>query len=96
MSLYYPTTKERPEAWKDDAACRDMDPELFEPNGRTYAMNASQYYTVEQRAFLGALCNSCAVKSECRDYADAGREWGWWAGTTETERIKARRKRDAA
>ena len=33
------------------------------------------------------LCNECAVRTECREYARANDEFGLWGGETEEERI---------
>lgn len=44
--------------WRDKAACRDMDPELFFP--------ATQ---VEKRLALKA-CSTCPVTHECARYAE--------------------------
>ncbi|MEV5646517.1 WhiB family transcriptional regulator [Streptomyces flaveolus] len=67
--------------WVDSAACRDTDPdELF-------AHSAKQ-----SRA--KALCNGCAVRTECLAQALDGRiEFGVWGGMTERERRTLLRRR---
>lgn len=61
--------------WREDAACRDMPPEIFFPRRNT-------------RAELKSVCAGCSVRAECLDEA---LEWGysgWWGGTSATTRRK--------
>ena len=73
------------QAWLDQAACRDLDPERFfpEPGEQTKAAEAKQ------------VCGSCQVRDQCRDLAvnaaggiDA--DHGIFGGTLPTERSRLR------
>lgn len=66
--------------------CAKMDPELFFPEGSSSAV-------VKARKLLAPVCNSCAFKEPCLDYALRTDVQGIWAGTTETDRKIIRRKR---
>ena len=70
------------ESWKDGAACRGEDPELFYPaleDGR-------QLYNQRVRDAL-QICVDCAVVDECLDYAlKTDTQHGVWGGMTEIER----------
>lgn len=71
--------------WRDDAACRDQDPELF------FALDD----TTAQRAL--AICAGCPVRSACLEHALAnGERHGIWGGTTEHERRTLLRERRRA
>lgn len=75
--------------WRDHAACRNEDPDLFFPIG-TSGPSAIQ----TERA--KALCQGCPVRERCLDRAlDTEQTLGIWGGTTETERRALRRRRDA-
>ena len=70
--------------WRDDAACRDTDPNLFFPAGTTGI-------AVEEIEAAKALCQSCPVRAQCLEFAMiANQEAGIWGGTTEEERRKMR------
>ena len=70
---------ERP--WVAYAACRDSDPYLFFPGADGDTSKAV------------TICNSCAVKEQCLDYALTARErYGVWGGTTERERRRLLRR----
>ena len=79
-----PARSHRPD-WRDDAACRDADPELFFPDGdirsaRAHVMNAK------------LICRGCLVRSTCLSWALAsGQEAGIWGGLTEDERRRLHR-----
>ena len=73
------------QAWLDQAACRDLDPERFfpEPGEQTKAAEAK------------AICSGCQVRDHCRDLAvnaaggiDA--DHGIFGGTLPTERSRLR------
>jgi len=73
--------------WKDDAACRDTDPDLFFPVGTTGP-------AIEQIENAKAICRACDVASACLEYALANREeYGIWGGMTEDERRTLRKQR---
>jgi WhiB family redox-sensing transcriptional regulator len=66
--------------WRDDAACRDADPELFFPECDVRSARA-QVKTAK------LICRGCPVKLTCLDWALAsGQEAGIWGGLTEDER----------
>jgi WhiB family redox-sensing transcriptional regulator len=61
--------------WRNQAACRDEDPELFFPMpGQHHAVAAAR-----------AICHRCPVKAAC---AEAGKDerYGIWGGTTVYDR----------
>jgi WhiB family transcriptional regulator, redox-sensing transcriptional regulator len=73
------------QAWLDQAACRDLDPERFfpEPGEQTKAAEAK------------AICSGCQVRDQCRDLAvnAAGgidTDHGIFGGTLPTERSRLR------
>ncbi len=67
--------------WRQRAACRGVDPELFFPVGTTGPV-------VEwQTAAAKAVCAGCPVIDACRGWALATREpFGIWGGLSEQER----------
>ncbi len=70
--------------WRDRAACRDTDPDLFFPVGSTGP-------AVEEIKAAKALCRSCAARQECLEFAlVTNQETGIWGGTSEDERRKLR------
>lgn len=70
--------------WRQRAACRGLDPEVFYP------------YSEDEAEEAKSICASCAVRQMCLEYALVGREHeGIWGGATERERrrlIRQRRK----
>jgi WhiB family transcriptional regulator, redox-sensing transcriptional regulator len=68
------------ENWKDKANCLGSDTESFftQSNNETYYHN---------KAMLIKICSACEVKAECLDYAIKHEMLGWWAGTTEQQRM---------
>jgi WhiB family transcriptional regulator, redox-sensing transcriptional regulator len=69
-----------PAAWQYSAACRNVDPELFFPIGRTGRAAA------EARK-AKAICARCPVRQPCLTYALATHEaYGIWGGYDEDER----------
>ncbi|WP_245617695.1 WhiB family transcriptional regulator [Nitriliruptor alkaliphilus] len=73
--------------WRADAACREIDVEVF------FAIDEAA-----QREAI-AVCETCPVRQECLEHAVANREqYGVWGGLREQDRkrlVRARR-RDAA
>ena len=66
--------------WRDRAACRGSDPELFFPIG-----NAGP--AVLQIGQAKQVCAKCPVRMPCLDWAlNSGQEAGVWGGTSEDER----------
>lgn len=75
--------------WRDIAACRGEDPELFFP--------ASQNLPLRQVAKAKAVCCLCPARAECLEEAlAAGIDAGIWGGMTEQERRELRKARAAA
>ncbi len=73
--------------WRDQAACRDLDPELFFPVG-----NAGPALLQIDRA--KQVCADCPVRAPCLEWAlDSGQEAGVWGGTSEDERRALRSRR---
>ncbi|MGW0770481.1 WhiB family transcriptional regulator [Streptomyces sp. NPDC002676] len=66
--------------WRDQAACRHRDPDLFFPIGTT---GPATLQTQQAKA----VCAHCRVREECLQWALATEQCvGIWGGTTETER----------
>lgn len=69
------------EGWRDRAACRGHDVELF--------------YSVEEDDIRQALsiCSGCEVRTACYEHAlTNGEVFGVWGGTVETERRRTLRQ----
>lgn len=67
-------------SWMEKAACRGMDPELFDhPGGPSYPVEAQQ------------ACEGCPVRDQCQEYL---LQWpvqtGWGAGLTADARAALR------
>lgn len=72
--------------WRELAACRDEDPELFFPIGTGPAAQA-------QVELAKAVCRRCPVLEQCLTYAlSSGQDAGIWGGLTEDERRALRRE----
>jgi WhiB family transcriptional regulator, redox-sensing transcriptional regulator len=72
--------------WRQRAACRGVDPDIFYPMSDEDAEDAK------------AICAQCPVKTACLEWALSSREKeGVWGGATERERrrIIRRRRRSA-
>ncbi len=66
--------------WRDDAACRDADPDLFFPIGTTGA-------ALRQMDEAKRICRTCPGHIQCLAWAlDNGVTDGVWGGTTPEER----------
>lgn len=77
------------DGWRTDAACRDTSPDLFFPVGTTGP-------ALEQIAAAKAVCSICPAAALCLDFALAtNQDSGIWGGTSEEERRKIRRSRQA-
>ncbi len=69
-------------SWRNRAACRGVDPDIFYP--------ASD----EEAEAAKAVCGQCPVRQPCLEYALANRERdGVWGGATERERRRILRQR---
>lgn len=74
-------------SWRQSAACRGHDPELFFPIGKTGLALAET-----QRA--KALCAGCPVRPSCLAFAlETRQEYGIWGGYDEDERRALYRQR---
>jgi WhiB family transcriptional regulator, redox-sensing transcriptional regulator len=71
--------------WRDDAACRDADPEVFFPDGDTRSVRA-------QVKMAKLICRGCPVSATCLSWALASGPAGIWGGLTEDERHRLRRR----
>ncbi len=70
---------------RDDAACRDYDPDLFFPEG-----TAGPALAQAERAKL--VCQACPVRVKCLGFAlRQGLDFGIWGGTNVAERRAIRR-----
>jgi WhiB family transcriptional regulator, redox-sensing transcriptional regulator len=75
--------------WRDQAACRNADPDLFFPIGKGEP-------TLLQLDRAKQVCAGCTVRTPCLEWALAsGQEAGVWGGTTEDERRALQRTRQA-
>ena len=75
--------------WRDQALCRDTDPDLFFPVGTTGM-------AVVQVDHAKRVCHECTVTDSCLDFALAtNQDSGVWGGLSEEERRSIRRQRAA-
>ncbi len=73
------------EDWRNKAACRDTDPDLFFPVGSTGL-------ALEQIEAAKAVCLTCEAQAPCLEFALAtNQESGVWGGTCEDERRRLRK-----
>lgn len=71
--------------WRDDASCRDTDPNLFFPVGTTGPALA-------QIEAAKRVCRECPAQADCLEYAlSTNQDSGIWGGTSEEERRKLRK-----
>lgn len=72
--------------WRESAACRTVDPDLFFPVGTTGP-------ALPQIEEAKAVCGHCPVREECLRWAlDTGQTIGVWGGMSEAERRALRRR----
>jgi WhiB family redox-sensing transcriptional regulator len=70
--------------WRDGAACRRHDPELFFPEGTAGPAKL-------QAEQAKRVCQSCPARTPCLDFAlRVGLAFGIWGGTTGEERSDIR------
>jgi WhiB family redox-sensing transcriptional regulator len=87
-SAAVPETRRKAD-WRDDALCRQEDPEDFFPNGATPAAKAAERHAK-------AVCWRCPSIRPCGQWAlQTGEKNGVWGGMTENERLKILRQRAA-
>jgi WhiB family redox-sensing transcriptional regulator len=66
--------------WRDSAACRQQDPDLFFPEGTAGP-------ALRQADRAKQVCQSCPVRTPCLRFAVRhGLAFGIWGGTTGEER----------
>jgi len=72
-------------SWRLEAACRQVDPELFFPVGTTGP-------AIDQIGQAKGICQGCPVREACLAWAMRnGIAFGIWGGTTEEDRHLLRR-----
>jgi WhiB family redox-sensing transcriptional regulator len=72
--------------WRHDAACRDVDPELFFPIGNT-GPALLQIDEAKQ------VCRRCPAIELCLQWAlESGQDAGVWGGMSEDERRALKRR----
>ena len=72
--------------WREMAACRDSDPDLFFPIGTTGLATDKIRQSV-------AICTACAMQEECLQYAlETNQEAGVWGGYPEDDRRRLRKR----
>jgi WhiB family redox-sensing transcriptional regulator len=71
-------------SWKRYGACHGKPPDWWYPVSETLVSDE----TLEAKA----LCEGCPVSQQCLTYALAHEDHGIWAGTSERERRRIRRK----
>lgn len=78
--------------WMDLAACRGSNPDMFVLEAALDRRGRS----VDKLAHARAICASCPVHDDCRDYAISGAvpadDVGIWAGMTRGQRLHLRRR----
>lgn len=70
-------------AWHERAACRGRD------TGEFYVDEREQPEVI---ASLRHLCQECVVFDKCYDHALTWEQFGYWANTTERQRVVLRRR----
>jgi len=70
-------------AWTAEAACQGRSELFFAPAGE----RPEARFAREAKA--RAICGSCPVLRECRQWARDHREYGFWGGESEEERAAA-------
>jgi WhiB family redox-sensing transcriptional regulator len=72
------------EGWRDQAACKDTDLDLFFPAGRTGP-------AVREIRAAKAVCQECPVRGPCLQFAfETNQESGIWGGKDQEERHRLR------
>jgi len=72
--------------WRHDAACSEVDPELFFPIGNT----GPALLQIEEAK---TVCRRCVVRDSCLRWAlESGQDAGVWGGMSEDERRAYKRR----
>ena len=74
---------EDPKSWMASSACRGYTAIFFAPHAERPQARVRR----EARARL--ICQACPVLDECRTYARVNREYGFWGGESEEDRVLA-------
>lgn len=75
--------------WREQAACRSEDPDLFFPIGTS---GPSLLQTQQAKA----VCRRCSVREQCLRWAlETGECTGVWGGTSDLERRALRQRQRA-
>ena len=82
-AVRFSSTASRSTEWMSRGQCGGASELYFAP----YAERPEARVRREARA--RAICERCTVIMECRDYARANRELGFWGGESESERAVA-------
>jgi len=70
-------------AWRRQANCMGVDPDLFFPERGSSTREAKE------------VCRGCVVREECLEFAlENGEKFGIWGGLSERERRRIRRRRN--
>lgn len=79
-------SENRREDWRNRAACRTEDPELFFPRGNT----GPALWQIEEAK---KVCRQCDVREKCLDWALTNdQDHGVWGGMSEDERRALKRR----
>lgn len=71
-----------PTSWRQQAACRGLDPNMFYPDKESDTEQAKR------------VCSECIVRFACLEYAlDHREKIGVWGGTSEADRRRIVRHR---
>lgn len=75
---------------RDLAACLGLDPNLF------VRYDPDTFQEIDPEPNIQAICQTCAIMDDCREFAITHFEEGWWGGTSFRNRDRIRRKRREA
>lgn len=92
MTAEFPKFDFVPMPWVQHAACRGMDPNLFQPDVGQPATEAKEVCNGRKATKRTPGLPPCPVRAECLNMAVAMNERGIWGGTTERERRAIRTK----
>ena len=70
------------QSWMVQGSCRGRTAVFFAPHAERPQAR------VRREAKARLICASCAVQSECRQYAREHREFGFWGGESEEDRAR--------
>lgn len=65
------------QSWREQAACKDLDPSLFFPSENS----------TRQTKAAKAICRGCFCRVQCLEYAIETDSEGIWGGSTYDERV---------